>query len=73
MICFLQELTDLKHSHSKLKKILQEKSIELDHAKRRIEQYEVEVQKLRGRIDELKKDLAHAEDEVGILVFSAML
>ena len=30
------------------------------------DQYEQEVRKLRGRIDELKRDLANAEDEVKI-------
>ncbi|XP_060074983.1 coiled-coil domain-containing protein 102A-like [Ylistrum balloti] len=59
-----KELSDLRHIHSKLKKTLQEKLTELDHTKRRGEQYEVEVKKLRGRIEELKKDLANAEDEV---------
>lgn len=58
-----KELLDLKHAHSKLKKVLQEKSTELSHALRRSEQYEAEVKKLRGRIDELKKELATAEDE----------
>ena len=33
--------------------------------KRRAEQYESEVRKLRGRVEELKHDLANAEDEVG--------
>lgn len=57
-------MLDLKHAHNKLKKVLQEKSTELSHALRRSDQYEVEVKKLRGRIEELKKDLATAEDEV---------
>ncbi|XP_013418503.1 coiled-coil domain-containing protein 102A [Lingula anatina] len=59
-----KELGDLKHAHAKLKKLLQEKNVDLDHAKRRAEQYELEVKKLRGRVEELKKDLANAEDEV---------
>ncbi|XP_029824875.2 coiled-coil domain-containing protein 102A isoform X1 [Ixodes scapularis] len=59
-----KELLDLKHAHSKLKKVLQEKSTELSHALRRSDQYEMEVKKLRGRIEELKKELATAEDEV---------
>lgn len=44
--------------------MLQDKSTELAHAMRRSEQYEAEVKKLRGRIEELKKELATAEDEV---------
>ncbi|KAG8195724.1 hypothetical protein JTE90_002986 [Oedothorax gibbosus] len=59
-----KELADLKHAHTKLKKVLQDKSTELAHAMRRSEQYEAEVKKLRGRIEELKKELAVAEDEV---------
>lgn len=59
-----KELADLKHAHGKIKKVLQDKSTELAHALRRSEQYEAEVKKLRGRIEELKKDLAAAEDEV---------
>ncbi|GFX94412.1 coiled-coil domain-containing protein 102A [Trichonephila clavipes] len=59
-----KELADLKHAHTKLKKVLQDKSTELAHALRRSEQYEAEVKKLRGRIEELKKELAAAEDEV---------
>nr|CAD7195751.1 unnamed protein product [Timema douglasi] len=59
-----KELSDLKHSHGKLKKVLQDKSTELAHAVRRADQYESEVKRLRGRVEELKKDLAVAEDEV---------
>ena len=44
--------------------MLQEKAAELDHARSRAEQYEQEVKKLRGRIEELKHELANAEDEV---------
>ena len=64
MFLFIQELADLRHSHSKLKKTLQERLTELDHCKRRTEQYEIEVKKLRSRVEELKRDLATAEDEV---------
>lgn len=60
----LQELADLKHVHGKLKKQLQEKVAELAHANRRVEQHEAEVKKLRLRVEELKKELAQAEDEV---------
>ena len=58
-----KELHDLKHSHSKMKKQLQEKTAELDHALSRADQYESEVKKLRFRVEELKKELASAEDE----------
>lgn len=40
---------------------------ELAHANRRVEQHEGEVKKLRLRVEELKKELAQAEDEVGKL------
>ncbi|XP_066991075.1 coiled-coil domain-containing protein 102A isoform X2 [Anabrus simplex] len=59
-----KELSDIKHSHTKLKKVLQDKSTELAHAVRRAEQYEAEVKRLRGRVEELKRELAVAEDEV---------
>lgn len=63
-LCSLQELADLKHVHGKLKKQFQEKVAELAHANRRVEQHEAEVKKLRLRVEELKKELAQAEDEV---------
>ena len=63
----------MKHAHSKLKKLLQDKTAELDHATSRADQYEQEVRKLRSRIDELKRDLANAEDEVRILVYLYMI
>ncbi|XP_042336625.1 coiled-coil domain-containing protein 102A isoform X2 [Sceloporus undulatus] len=58
-----KELADLKHVHAKLKKQCQEKMAELAHANRRVEQHEAEVKKLRLRVEELKKELAQAEDE----------
>ncbi|MBZ3889957.1 Coiled-coil domain-containing protein 102A [Sciurus carolinensis] len=58
-----KELADLKHVHGKLKKQLQEKVAELAHASRRVEQHEAEVKRLRLRVEELKKELAQAEDE----------
>ncbi|XP_062619474.1 coiled-coil domain-containing protein 102A-like [Saccostrea cucullata] len=58
-----KELNDLRHVHAKLKKTFQERQTDLDHSRRRAEQYEMEVKKLRTRIEELKKDLANAEDE----------
>ncbi|XP_015127230.1 coiled-coil domain-containing protein 102A [Diachasma alloeum] len=59
-----QDLMDLKHVNSKLKKGLAEKTTELTHALRRSEQYETEVKRVRSRVDELKKELAVAQDEV---------
>lgn len=61
-----KELSTAKHSLNKLKKVLQEKTTELAHAARRAEQYEAEVKRLRGRVEELKRDLAIAEDEVDV-------
>lgn len=58
-----KELSDLKVAYTRMKKSLQDKNTELDHSKRRGEQYEADVKKLRVRIEELKKDLATAEDE----------
>ncbi|XP_014207417.1 coiled-coil domain-containing protein 102A [Copidosoma floridanum] len=59
-----KELSDLKHSHAKLKKMLAEKTTELSHATRRSEQYEAEVKRIRTRVEELKKELALSQDEV---------
>lgn len=59
-----KELADLKHIHTKLKKTLQERTTDLDHSKRRCDQFEIEVKKLRSRVDELKRELVAAEDEV---------
>lgn len=36
----------------------------MGHAIRRAEQYETEVKRLRSRVEELKKDLTYAEDEL---------
>ncbi|CAL7940344.1 unnamed protein product [Xylocopa violacea] len=47
-----------------LKKSLEEKTTELSHAMRRSEQYEAEVKRVRARVEELKKELAEAQDEV---------
>lgn len=59
-----KELVDARHAHSKLKKMLAETNTELGHAGRRAEQYETEVKRLRGRVEELKRELAGAEDEL---------
>ncbi|XP_029647692.1 coiled-coil domain-containing protein 102A-like isoform X1 [Octopus sinensis] len=61
-----KEVIELRHVHAKLKKINVEKHTELDHTRRRAEQYEMEVKKLRSRIEELKQDLASAEDEADL-------
>ncbi|KAK0181085.1 hypothetical protein PV327_003401 [Microctonus hyperodae] len=59
-----QDLLDMKHANVKLKKSLAEKTTELTHALRRSEQYEAEVKRVRSRVDELKRELASAQDEV---------
>ncbi|XP_011494863.1 PREDICTED: coiled-coil domain-containing protein 102A [Ceratosolen solmsi marchali] len=59
-----KEVTDLKHSQDKLKKILTEKTTELSHAVRRSEQYESEVKRIRTRVEELKKELTIAQDDL---------
>lgn len=61
-----QELSDLRHAYSKQKKALNESNSELEHMRSRAEQYESEVRKVRGRVDELKHALAVAEDEVRV-------
>lgn len=59
-----KEISEIKHSHNKLKKLLAEANTELGHAVRRAEQYETEVKRLRGRVEELKRELAGAEEEL---------
>ncbi|XP_065080728.1 coiled-coil domain-containing protein 102A isoform X1 [Ochlerotatus camptorhynchus] len=59
-----KEISDIRHSHSKMKKMLSEANTELGHAVRRAEQYETEVKRLRSRVEELKRELAGAEDEL---------
>uniref|UniRef100_A0A8C5QQT4 Coiled-coil domain-containing protein 102A n=1 Tax=Leptobrachium leishanense TaxID=445787 RepID=A0A8C5QQT4_9ANUR len=59
-----KELSDLRHTHTKLKKQYHERSAEFTHANRRVEQLEAEVKKLRLRVEELKKELGQAEDEL---------
>lgn len=44
--------------------MLSEANIEMGHAVRRAEQYETEVKRLRSRVEELKKELTFAEDEL---------
>lgn len=60
----MQEISEIRHSNSKLKKMLAETNTELGHAVRRAEQYESEVKRLRSRVEELKRELATAEDEL---------
>lgn len=56
------ELLELKLAHKRVQKQLQEKIDELGHEKKRTEQYESEVKKLRGRVEELKKRLCSTEE-----------
>lgn len=58
----------MKHIHTKLKKSYQERNTDLEHSKRRCEQFEMEVKKLRSRVEELKRELATAEDEVKAVI-----
>lgn len=57
-------LLEVKQYQATLKQSLAEKTTELSHAMRRSEQYEMEVKRLRARVEELKKELATAQDEV---------
>jgi len=59
-----KELLELRHAHNKLKKALQDRSVELSHGLRRAEHSEAEVRRLRSRIDELKREVASAQDEL---------
>lgn len=57
-------LLEVKQYQAALKQSLAEKTTELLHAMRRSEQYEAEVKRVRARVEELKKELAAAQDEV---------
>lgn len=61
---YSQVLLEVKQYQATLKQSLAEKTTELLHAMRRSEQYEAEVKRVRARVEELKKDLAAAQDEV---------
>jgi coiled-coil domain-containing protein 102A len=52
-----------------VRKLLSERNTELEHCKRMNDQYEGEIKKLRLRVEELKRDLATAEDEVFFFFF----
>lgn len=41
-----------------------DKTTELSHAIRRSEQYEAEVKRVRSRVEELKKELSSAQDDM---------
>lgn len=58
------DLSDLKHSHSKLRKVLNEKSDELTHWQRKGDTSDKEVKALRFRIEQLKVELGEAQDEI---------
>ncbi|XP_043461131.1 coiled-coil domain-containing protein 102A isoform X2 [Leptopilina heterotoma] len=61
-----KELVELKHGYSKMKKMFGDKTMELSHAIRRSEQYEAEVKRVRSRVEELKKELASAQDDMDV-------
>lgn len=57
-------LLEIKQYQASLKQSLAEKTTELSHATRRSDQYEAEVKRVRARVEELKKELAAAQNEV---------
>ncbi|XP_022691422.1 uncharacterized protein LOC111261858 isoform X4 [Varroa jacobsoni] len=59
-----QELAQAHQKYEKLKRVLQDKTVELGHALRRADAFEQEVKKLRSRIEELKAMLGAAQDEL---------
>ena len=54
----------MRHANARLRTELHEQGRSEEHARGRATQYEGEVGRLRGRVDELKTQLATAEDEV---------
>ncbi|XP_044514026.1 coiled-coil domain-containing protein 102B [Gracilinanus agilis] len=59
-----KELAELQHAYCKLNRQYQDKMAELIHANHRVDHHEAEVKKLRFRVEDLKKGLNHAEDEL---------
>lgn len=85
---FLQELRkEVEKKELDIAKELQKKSLELieankslheaeeekNHEKNRREMYEAEVKKLRGKIDELKKELSTSEQNVRTAVYKGVV
>jgi len=59
-----RELLELRHSHGRLRKAHADRGEEMTHWRRKAETSEKEVKRLRARIEELKKELARAEDQM---------
>ena len=59
----------MRHANARLRTELHEQGRSEEHARGRATQYESEVGRLRGRVDELKTQLATAEDEVRGRIF----
>lgn len=59
-----QEMAELKHCYTKLKKRLAKKTTEFLNALRRSDKYEAEVKRVRAKLEELKKELSTAQEEV---------
>lgn len=57
-------LLEVKQYQAVLKQSLMEKKTELSYALKRSEQYEAEMKRVRIRVEELKKELTTAQDEV---------
>jgi coiled-coil domain-containing protein 102A len=64
IVMFFRELLELRHGHGRLRKAHSERGEELTHWRRKSETSEKEVKRLRTRIEELKKEMARAEDEM---------
>lgn len=63
---FRSQVNELRRVCARQRRQLEEMAGELEHANRRIDQYEAEVRKLRARIDILKRDLTLVENEVSV-------
>ena len=58
------ETADFKHSNSKLKKSINDKTEELHHWQRKCDNNDKEVRSLRLRIEHLKQELGEAQDDL---------
>uniref|UniRef100_A0A7M4EG20 Coiled-coil domain containing 102B n=1 Tax=Crocodylus porosus TaxID=8502 RepID=A0A7M4EG20_CROPO len=59
-----KEILDLQHAYNKLNKQYQDKVAELMRTNKIVEQHETEVKQLRIRVEDLKRGLNQAEDEL---------
>ena len=61
---YQNDMSELKHANSKIKKVLNQNNEELAHWKRKSDQSDKEVRNLRHRIEQLKQEFDKAQDDL---------